>query len=321
MLRASSVEEQYRQTAADDLRVLVVGAGVAGITVAGLLRGQGRHPVLIERSGPASAGGYMLALMPMVDPAIDALGVRDAYRAASAPLRTYGLLGHRGHRLRSDPLGQILDRYGDYRGIDRGALIDVFSGDDCPVAYDATIGSVAGLDDDPVSVIFHRAGESDRNAYDFDLVILADGIGSRNRRLITGDQPLDEVETGWSGWVVWMGVDAYPDADPEIGEELWGAGFFLGSYPVLDRIGVFLGGPEVDLAAGPRAYVASVRRRLAEISPRTEAALTAVEEVRDPYLWPMSDVRSPRWSRGRAAVVAPVGEDDVQPEQGDRRGS
>lgn len=66
--------------------MLVVGAGVAGVTVAQLLRRQGLHPVLVERSAREAGSGYMLALMPLVDPVLDALGVREPYRAASVGL-------------------------------------------------------------------------------------------------------------------------------------------------------------------------------------------------------------------------------------------
>ncbi|GAA1502453.1 NAD(P)-binding protein [Brevibacterium permense] len=34
----------------DEPRILIVGAGIAGITLAQLLRGRGMHPILIDRS-------------------------------------------------------------------------------------------------------------------------------------------------------------------------------------------------------------------------------------------------------------------------------
>lgn len=98
MFTPISVEKQYERTATDNLRVLVVGAGIAGVTIAQLLRRGGRHPVLIERGDSRLAPGYMLALMPMVDAVLDEVGVRDAYRAASVPLERYAVHGaHRPH--------------------------------------------------------------------------------------------------------------------------------------------------------------------------------------------------------------------------------
>ncbi|SDS42367.1 FAD-dependent oxidoreductase [Microlunatus soli] len=330
MLTEMSVEEQYRQASSDDLRILVVGAGIGGITVAQLLRRQHRHPVLIDRAAPDADPGYMLALMPMVDPVLDRLGVHERYCTASTPVQRYGLRDRHGRRTRLDPIGTVLDQYGDYRGIDRASLIDALSTDGCPVAHRTTIHATRDEDvpDAPIMVGFGepwRGGRERRRPapaasrqapaawretisgqqsaapreYAFDVLILADGMGSQGRGLVVGSQPLDRAETDWSGWVVWI----ESDADADLGEEVWGTGFFLGSYPVLDRIGVFLGGPDRELDLGRQAFVDSVRRRLREVSPRTERALTAVEQTPDAYRWAMNDVRSPSWTRNRLALL------------------
>jgi len=84
-------------------------------------------------------------------------------------------------------------------------------------------------------------------------------------------------------------------SDPTLGEEIWGNGFFLGAYPVKNRLGVFLGGPDADLADGPVAFAASVRERVDSLGPRLEASLRAIETAPDPYLWRLDDARAPRW--------------------------
>ena len=101
----------------DRIRVLIVGAGIAGITMAQLLRHRGLHPVLVDRVRDGAHPGYMLALMPNVDAAIADLDVTDRYRALSVPLERYRFRSHRGRVVRTDPLGALLQAYGDYRGI------------------------------------------------------------------------------------------------------------------------------------------------------------------------------------------------------------
>ena len=57
---------------------------------------------------------------------------------------------------------------------------------------------------------------------------------------------------------------AWADADDEtdLGEELWGAGFFVGSYPVLGHLGVILCGPADLTRQGSAALAAQVRRQI-----------------------------------------------------------
>ncbi|GIL27361.1 FAD-dependent oxidoreductase [Actinocatenispora comari] len=295
MLHSIDAATQYRDARHDPLRVLVVGAGVAGVTTTRLLRRNGLHPVLIERSASGAAEGYMLALMPMVGPVFDELSLWPEYRKHAVAFGRYRLCAHHGRPVRTDSMGELLADYGDYRGIGRGELLDVLSGADCPVSFGTT---VAGLSETAEAATVRLARGDAAEEYEFDLVVVADGIGSGTRRLLDVG-PVGRLDTGWGGWVAW----APPDDDQDLGEELWGAGFFLGSYPVLDRIGVFLGGPDAVTADGPERFVAAVGRQLRTRTDRTERALRAVLDADQPYYWPLRDVRATRWVTGHAVLV------------------
>lgn len=287
------LHDQLEAAAQDPRPTLIVGAGIAGTTLAQLLRRAGQHPVLIER-GADRHPGYMLALMPMVDAALEDLGVRAAYRGRSEPLNRYRVRSRTGRILRTDPIAEVLARYGDYRGISRGDLLDVLTTDHAPVSTGATV-SALHEDDDTVTVTLHQ-GEQETEA-SFAVVILADGIGSTSRNLLHA--PTTGVDTGWGGWVVWAPADDQMD----LGEELWGTDFLLGSYPVKDAVGVFLGGDKEDTAAGPEAFVARVRRQVPSPGPRVDAALEAVLADPDPFFWPLTDVRTTQWATGRTVLL------------------
>lgn len=277
----------------DRLRVLVVGAGIAGLTLAQLLRREGLHPVLVDRMPTMEHPGYMLALMPLVDQAFVDLGVQEQYRASGTPMARYSFRSHRGRTLRTDSMSALLSVYGEYTGISRGELIEVLSTGACPVAFGTTVDDVS----DGVARFLDRDGAPAGEAA-FDLIVGADGIRSRMRSVLGAGDP-EVVETGWSGWVAW----AEDLGDPDLGEELWGDGFFLGVYPVRGRLGVFLGGPDAELRVGPTAFAASVRRRVDELGSRLEASLTAVEEDPDPYLWRLDDARVPGWVLPRGILL------------------
>ncbi|MFE1083208.1 MULTISPECIES: FAD-dependent oxidoreductase [Brevibacterium] len=334
MIIAATVNEQLKHVDSDEPRILIVGAGIAGITLAQLLRGRGMHPTLIDRSADSgrmigdNRAGYMLALMPMVDPIIEELECREAYLEASVGIDRYIAHAHTGKVLRQDHLGDLLADFGDYRGISRSALLDVLTGSDCPIAFGTT---VTGLSGDGATVTLAQAsvgrqrfGEQEQSrgheeVLEFDAVVIADGMNSHTRRLVTRElaaiatsdsggtavagsgtpSPVSTVDTTWGGWVCW----AETDDDQGAVDEIWGDGFFLGMYPVKGDVGVFLGCPDTRQPLGPRRFAAEVRSRLTMLTPRIDACLTAVEEAEAPFFWPLRDSRAHRWRHGRAVLV------------------
>lgn len=294
MFRPVALAEQLDAVADDPVRVLIVGAGVAGTSLGGLLRRDGLHPVLLERGSPDADQGYMLALMPLVDPVIDTLGVRDAYRARSTELSTYAMRDRHGRPLGEYSMTELLARFGDYRGIDRGSLLEVLSGDGLPVTYGASLTSIQHH---PETTLTTLEGPDGPTEAEFDLVVAADGLNSHTRELVLGDVP--GTDTGWGGWIAWTG----PGQPADRGEEVWGAGFLVAAYPVNGDTGVIVGGPRDATRVGPERFVEQVRSRLKHSDGVIGAALDAVATEQDPYYWALRDRRSPRWSEGRVVLL------------------
>ncbi|HWU11962.1 MAG TPA: NAD(P)/FAD-dependent oxidoreductase [Streptomyces sp.] len=295
MLTPVALEEQLAAVRRNRLRVLVVGAGVAGVTLAQFLRAAGLDPVLVDRRGADADPGYMLGLMPLVDPPLAHLKVQDAYRERSVPVRRYAMRGRSGRPLRQYSLGSLLE-FGDYRGISRGELLAALADTGGAVAYGATVTRLAQQADVVRAVL--SDGASERTA-EFDAVIAADGLHSSTRKLVLSTDQVTGYDTGWTGWVGW----AEPDDAADLYEECWGAGFFVGLYPVKGRTGVFVGGPRSATAAGAPAFVVRVRGQLRGRDPRVDRALTAIAAGRDVHSWSLTDVRAATWSVGRVGLV------------------
>ncbi len=300
MLTSTPLTEQIDAAQTDPMRIVVVGAGVAGLTVAQLLRRAGRHPVLLEKAGEASGTGYVLGLLPLVDPVLEQLDLRADYLAASTGFDRYRLKGHTGRALRTDDFRRIFAHSVDggvsYRGIDRGRLLEVLSAAGGTASYETMVTRIEQAVRAQV-VTFLSAGQY--VSAEFDLVIVADGLRSTTRRLVLDPYEVEELDTGWSGWVAW----AAPDSDNDLGEEVWGAGFLIGSYPVRDALGVIAGGPNADVVGDRRAFVGNLRRRLEHIDDRLDRVLTAISEDDEAYCWPMTDCRSTRWVTGRVVLL------------------
>ena len=304
MVRASTIDDQVRTVAKDPLRILIVGGGIAGLTLARLLRERGLHPVVLERAEPDAAAGYMVALLPMVEPLLRELGLREAYAERSQGFQRYRIRGRHGQRLAEYQMQALLDVYGDYRGISRAKLLELLAFGDGTITYGATLG---GIRQQHGRVEVDITTTSGTRQAEFDLVVVADGLRSRTRELLLDREHLEVFDAGWGGWVSWMPIDE----EPGTGEELWGNDVFLGTYPVRDRFGIFLGGPRSISEPSATDFAAFARTRLgmpegsarAARSERLNRALRATATASDCYYWQMVDTRAPRWAFDRVVLL------------------
>ncbi|MGR6964369.1 FAD-dependent oxidoreductase [Geodermatophilus sp. URMC 61] len=292
MVEPVALSDQLVAVRDDPVRVLVVGAGVAGVTLAQYLRRAGSSPVLVDRRRPDAGLGYMLGLVPLVDPVLEHLGVVAAYRERSVPVRDYALRDQAGRPLRQYPLAGLLE-FGDYRGIERGELLAALGDAGGPVTYGTTVSALV-QSADAVRAVF-----ADGRTAEFDAVIAADGMRSTTRSLVVLPERVTGYDTGWGGWVGWAESDDAPDRY----EECWGPGFFVGTYPVRGRVGVFVGGPRRATAEGAAGFAARVRGQLRADDRRIVHALEAVADGRSTHYWPLTDVRTGSWSSGRVGLV------------------
>lgn len=296
MLEATSIQDQLAAVQDDPLRVLVVGAGVAGVTLAQLLRREGLHPVLVERAGQEADSGYMLALIPLVDPVLAALDLTAEYVARSVSLRCYRIRNRAGAPIREYAMTQLLTRFGDYRGISRGELLQVLGSIAGTVTYGATVTAVEQCPDAVRATLDTGSVPVDG---EFDVVVAADGLHSTTRDLVLDADEVSTYDSGWGGWVTWARLDG----DGDLSEELWGAGWFIGTYPVKDRLGVFVGGPRSDTQVGPKRFVARARGALRSLDSRLDVVLDEVARADEAYYWSLTDCRCATWSVGRVVML------------------
>ena len=278
------------------MRILIVGAGVAGLTLAGLLRRQGRDIVLIDKRPDAASLGYAIALWPQGTRVLHALSAHDAFVRRSEPMRRYRLRDGSGQPIGSWDANELTARFDPVGCIERAALLGLLeeASGGVELRHGLSIERLAQAGD-------HVAVElSDGSRDRFDLVIGADGMHSRVRELLCGR--VAERATGW-GCFVWWG-DAGLTAPGETTES-WGAGRFLGLYPCRDQVCVIAGAP-IDVLQPERHDGRSDRLRtlLAPLGVPLDALLArAPRDSQAMTLWRMSDVRAPRWVHGRVALI------------------
>ena len=283
------------------MRVLISGAGIAGLSLALRLRQRGMTPVVVERSPGLRDGGYMLGLS---DPGLDAaerMGVADTLRAARhMPRRLVYVDGDGRERFALG--GPALDR------LVGGRRFNLLRGDIERTLYERVRGEV--------EVRFGASVESMEEGRDgvgvrlgdgaevgCDLVVGADGLHSRVRALRFG--PEEEFIRPLGARVAAFLLDrsAFPASEPGASYSMTEVGRAAALASVdEDRLVAFfiwrtdgrprLGTPEEEL-----------RRAFAGAGWRVPALLDRLSRAGDVYFDEVAQVVMPRWSAGRVALL------------------
>jgi 2-polyprenyl-6-methoxyphenol hydroxylase-like FAD-dependent oxidoreductase len=276
------------------MRTLIIGAGVAGLTLAALMRQRDAAPTVIERDDSLASQGYMLGLFPLGGRVLHGLGLHPKYMARSTTMRSYNIGTGHGELVREYSLDSINRRYGSIQGIGHDELVELlFEGVDTSRIRTGTTVASLNQRDNSVLVNFN-----DGSSEEFDLVVAADGLHSDTRSLVFGENDFAYRDTGWGGWVFWAdsgtaAQDAYT--------EYWGAGRFLGLYPTKERLGVFVGGLTDEVRELGLAAV--VRQLQTHFSHPIQPLEAVPDNPGDIFFWTFHDCRAKRWRNERVILL------------------
>jgi 2-polyprenyl-6-methoxyphenol hydroxylase-like FAD-dependent oxidoreductase len=273
------------------VRVLVVGAGIAGLSVAVALAPRSIECDLVERDRDWSTIGAGITLSPNGMRAMRALGLADDVEAAGHPIEVVRTLTERGE-LRSEFPGEVWDGVGRTVAIHRAALQRVLrDGADVPVRLGTTVTRLTQVAD-AVEVWF-----SDGTTARYDLVIGADGIRSAVREMCFDDTPPQYV--GQMYWRTSVNADVVPTATMMFDERRFVALIPLRSGQTYVAAQLF-GTEPFELA--PAEVVPTVRARFADFASPMEEALAHFDDD-TVHFGPAEEIGRDQWRAGRVLLV------------------
>ncbi|TFE37104.1 FAD-binding protein [Streptomyces sp. ICN441] len=278
----------------NQLDVLVVGAGVAGLATAVALEREGMSVDVVERSSESRSGGAGLFLPGNSVRALTALGVGGHLGESGAPVLGQRLMDQRGRVLADIDMAELWRGTAGCVGITRGdlhaALQDIVP---VPVRHGVTVDSLEhaddGMHDDGVHVTF-----SDGGIGRYDVVVGADGIRSHVRQWVD-----PTAGARYLGQVCWRFLTDAPDIDRW---SVWlGPGTAFLAYPVgggrvCCYADVTTSSPE---AAPPAAVLTGL---FAGFDERVRALLDT-PAAREAYFSPVEEVGGETWAHERVVLV------------------
>ncbi len=282
--------------------VLISGAGIAGPTLAYWMKRAGFEPTLVDRAPMLRSGGYVIDFWGLGYDIAERMGLVPAMLRAGYRIREMCIVDAVGKRISGFGTKVFVELTGGrYVTISRSALsrllFETLKGGTETIFGDEIV--VLDERQDHVAVRLKSGGERR-----FDLVVGADGLHSAVRRLAFGPQDRFEKRLGYV--VAAFEVRGYRPRNEDVYVTYNEPARLVGRVSLRDDKALILfvfaddgDAPMHDLTA-QKALLRAAFGGSGWECPRILAALDTASEL---YVDRVSQIRMPRWSRGRIALV------------------
>jgi 2-polyprenyl-6-methoxyphenol hydroxylase-like FAD-dependent oxidoreductase len=280
--------------------ILISGASIAGPTLAYWLHRFGFNVTVVERAESLREGGQNIDIKGAAKTVAERMGLIDAIRAADT--------------------GELGVRFVDDKGKVKAALpkgeselgtaeLEILRGDLSKILYNHTKNNVKYIFGEQISDLTEfdtgvKVTFQSGKTQDFDLVIIAEGIRSRTRGLVFGDEPVLKstglyisyftiprlaTDTNWAEWYNALGARVImkrPDNE----------GTTRASFSFMSK--------EIGYERLPLAKQKEIlKAKFADAGWEASRILTELDKGTEIYFDNISQTFAPNWSKGRVAIT------------------
>lgn len=276
------------------MKILVVGAGIAGCTVAALLRKYNVGEVtVIEKTPELRDIGYLLAFWGTGRKILRELDIEAKIIDRGHEYELDIIMDQHGRVMKMIP--SPIEKVGQTVVIRRAdlhhGLFDLLAGTD--VRFDTTI-TLMRQEDGKVYVEL-----SDGTKEYFDLVVGADGIHSSVRERIFGTKFLRYY--GWGAWIWWMPENYKFKKDPM---GYYGGGRVCATAPFYGTsVAIAIGTVRPGTGKDPALRNTILKSLFADFCDDARAIIDTVSSAKHVYYDDIAEIQMPLWHRGRVVLI------------------
>jgi 2-polyprenyl-6-methoxyphenol hydroxylase-like FAD-dependent oxidoreductase len=277
-------------------RILIVGGGIAGLTLARALHQQGFRAELVERSPTWQAAGAAIQLAANAMRVLHALDLVEAVEQSGTVIRHWLYCDQHGEVLCDTDLEEVWSSVGSCIAIDRPLLQHILVSGAAATPF--RLGtSIVSLSQDAQQV---QVDFSDGSTCAYDLVVGADGVSSTIRTMVMG-----AVQSDYTGAMIWRSLVPVPPSDTTNFKIMFGDGCFFGITPIShgQPTNVFgaIGMPRtLDPMQG---RLERFRQRFAGFGGQVQKCLAALSSDEQIYSGPVEEIKLDRWHQGRVVLI------------------
>lgn len=286
------------------MKVAINGAGIAGTALAYWLSNMGHEVQLVERAPAIRSGGYILNLWGVGYDAVERMGLLPSLLELQYITDELRMVDSEG-RTRGGYPSRVLQRLANQR------IATLARGDIAAAIHGLLDGRVESVFGDSITTIEGdgvraRIGFEHGSPREVDLVIGADGLHSKVRRVAFGPEKLYEYPMGCH--VASFEVAGYRPRDEDLYVAHTAPGRYVARFPIRDDKTLFfmlvrneyLPGSLPDSESGRKAALKDAYSGMGWECP---AILSALDDVDGVYFDSISQIRMEKWTQGRVALI------------------